>query len=107
MPELPEVETVVCGLRLSLPGRTITDVRLGKTDFIDDPTALGEQLPGSRITGVTRLGKFVFIELARGHAKGNSKPPLYLIVHLGMTGQLPTLHHGDPIKPHTHVFVGL
>lgn len=107
MPELPEVETVVCGLRLSLPGRTITDVRLGQTDFIDDPPALGEQLPGSRITGVRRLGKFVCIELAKGHAEGNSKPHLYLIVHLGMTGQLTTRYPGDPIKPHTHVFVGL
>ena len=34
MPELPEVETVVRGLRASLPGRTILDVRLGKSDFV-------------------------------------------------------------------------
>jgi len=66
MPELPEVETVVRGLRASLPGRTILDVRLGKTDFIDDPVALGEQLPGSRILGVTRLGKFIAIDLVPG-----------------------------------------
>ena len=50
MPELPEVETVVRGLRASLPGRTIREVRLGKTDFIDDPAALAERLPGCRIT---------------------------------------------------------
>ena len=49
MPELPEVETVVRGLRLVLPGRSIVAVRLGKTDFIDDPAALGEVLPGKRI----------------------------------------------------------
>ena len=41
MPELPEVETVVRGLRVALPGRTIVGVRLGKTDFI-------EQMPRPR-----------------------------------------------------------
>ena len=41
MPELPEVETVVRGLRVSLPGRTILDVRFGKADFMDDPGYVG------------------------------------------------------------------
>ena len=45
MPELPEVETVVRGLRACLPGRTICDVHLGKTDFIDDPIALADAHP--------------------------------------------------------------
>ncbi len=40
MPELPEVETVARGLRQALPGRRILSVRLEKTDFIDDPSAL-------------------------------------------------------------------
>ena len=40
MPELPEVETVVRGLRAVLPGRRILSVRLGKTNFIEDPAAL-------------------------------------------------------------------
>jgi len=38
MPELPEVETVARGLREQIVGRRIVSVRLGKTDFIDDPT---------------------------------------------------------------------
>ena len=63
MPELPEVETVVRGLRASLPGRTICEVRLGKTDFIDDPIALAEQLPSARIAEVMRVGKFVCLRL--------------------------------------------
>jgi len=107
MPELPEVETVVRGLRASLPGRTILDVRLGKTDFIDNPVALGEQLPGSRILGVTRLGKFIAIDLVPGGVASDAAERLYLVVHLGMTGQLMTRLAGDPVLAHTHVFFGL
>jgi formamidopyrimidine-DNA glycosylase len=107
MPELPEVETVVRGLRSSLPGRTICEVRLGKTDFIDDPIALAEQLPGAKIVGVARLGKFVSIEFFPGSSAGNAGARSYLIIHLGMTGQLTTRHPGDPVPPHTHSFFGL
>jgi len=107
MPELPEVETVVRGLRASLPGRTILDVRLGKTDFIDDPVALGERLPGARISDVTRLGKFVSIGLVPGGPAPNPDERFYLVIHLGMTGQLTTRPSGDPVPPHTHVFFAL
>ena len=44
MPELPEVETVVRGLCLSLPGRAIVEVRFGKTDFVDNPAEIAERL---------------------------------------------------------------
>jgi formamidopyrimidine-DNA glycosylase len=107
MPELPEVETVVRGLRASLPGRTILDVRLGKTDFIDDPAALAEQLPGVRIADVARLGKFISIQVVPGGPAVNARARFYLVIHLGMTGQLTTRHPGDPVPPHTHVFFAL
>src|SRR5712664_734252 len=107
MPELPEVETVVRGLRASLPGRTILEVRLGKTDFIDDPVALAERLPGSRICNVTRLGKFVSIDLVPNGPATALAEPCYLVIHLGMTGQLTTRHSGDPVPAHTHVFFAL
>jgi len=79
VPELPEVETVVRGLRASLPGRTILEVRLGKTDFIDDPVALAERLPGSRICNVTRLGKFVSIDLVPNGPATALADPCYLV----------------------------
>src|ERR1700674_4744283 len=107
MPELPEVETVVRGLRASLPGRFIREVRLGKTDFIDDPIALAESLPGCRIAGVTRLGKFICIGLNRENSVASIGECLYLIVHLGMTGQLTVRHPGDRVMAHTHCFFGL
>ena len=107
MPELPEVETVVRGLRASLPGRIICDVRLGKTDFIDDPVALAERLPGARITDVTRFGKFVSVDLVPRGPAAPLAERLYLVIHLGMTGQLTTRHPGDPVPAHTHVFFAL
>lgn len=104
MPELPEVETVVRGLRLALPGRRIMSVRLGKTDFIDDPAALERELPGKKIIGVERFGKFLLFGLESPN--GVSKES-YLLVHLGMTGQLVTCTPDAPVAPHTHAFFSL
>src|SRR5882724_10884811 len=64
MPELPEVETVVRGLRQTILGRRILSIRLGKTDFIDDPAALEQHLPGRRIDAVERYGKFMLLRLS-------------------------------------------
>ncbi len=118
MPELPEVETVVRGLRLSLPGRTVSEVRFGKTDFVEDPGAIAERLPGMRIANVTRMGKFICIGLENGAgengasqrdlaAGADSAHPLNLIIHLGMTGQLTVISSGEAIAPHTHGFFAL
>ncbi len=107
MPELPEVETIVRGLRTVLPGRTIVSVRLGKTDFIEDPPALAEQLPGRRIEKVERMGKFISLELSAGPEAQNPERQFYLIVHLGMTGWLGVRRPDDPVAPHTHAFFEL
>jgi formamidopyrimidine-DNA glycosylase len=107
MPELPEVETVVRGLRLSLPGRVIVDVRFGKTDFVDNPGEIVERLPGKRIESVTRLGKFICVSLEERAPSTTQATPLtqsYLIIHLGMTGQLTLTHSRESVPPHTHGF---
>src|SRR5258708_37288515 len=100
MPELPEVETIARGLRESVLGRRILSVRLGKTDFIDDPIALEQHLPGKQITAVERHGKFMLLRLAppasaglggsapRGASKGDGGAAS-LPVHLWMTGHNP------------------
>jgi formamidopyrimidine-DNA glycosylase len=107
MPELPEVETIVRGLRTVLPGHTIVSVRLGKTDFIEDPSALGELLPGRRIEAVERMGKFIRLALTPGPAAKAPERQIDLIVHLGMTGWLGVRRPEDPVAPHTHVFFEL
>jgi formamidopyrimidine-DNA glycosylase len=107
MPELPEVETVVRGLRTSLPGRIITGVHFGKTDFVDNPRDIAERLPGARISDVTRMGKFICVGLEAGLP--SSAPPIthYLIIHLGMTGRLTLAHPSNSVLPHTHCFFQL
>jgi len=104
MPELPEVETVVRGLREPLVGRRIVGVRFGKTDFIDDPVALGERLPGSKIARVERYGKFVSLALEPLETTHNE---FHWLIHLGMTGQLMSRNPYEPVAAHTHAFVEL
>src|SRR5438552_9285078 len=108
MPELPEVETVARGLRQAILGRRILSVALGKTDFIDDPTALEQHLPGRQIEAVERYGKFMLLRLSavsgenRVAANGDAAPAS-LLVHLGMTGQIAPSPAGQPLEKHTHV----
>ncbi|MGA2511834.1 MAG: bifunctional DNA-formamidopyrimidine glycosylase/DNA-(apurinic or apyrimidinic site) lyase [Candidatus Acidiferrales bacterium] len=104
MPELPEVETIARGLRAVLPGRRIVDVRLGKTDFIDDPAAIEQQLPGARIAAVRRHGKFLLLDLQ--FSNGGTRD-FSLLIHLGMTGRIVTCDPKAPVLPHTHVFCAL
>lgn len=108
MPELPEVETVVRGLRNILPGRKILDVRFGKTDFVDDPAAVSERASGKRIQSVRRHGKFLVFELAAGESsESGSGAEVDLVVHLGMTGNLRVTDRNADPEPHTHVFFSL
>ena len=108
MPELPEVETVARGLRRAILGRRIVSVTLGKTDFIDDPAALEEHLPGRQIAAVERFGKFILLRLSavagrdRPPANGDAAPAA-LLVHLGMTGQIAPMLSAQPREKHTHV----
>jgi formamidopyrimidine-DNA glycosylase len=131
MPELPEVETVVRGLRKSLPGRRILDVWLGKTDFIHEPERMPQRLTGGRIEGIQRHGKFLVIKLSPPKNEAPSPPSAsrppskvarpkrggepdeefprssHLLVHLGMTGQLTTRKPEETVKKHTHVVIRL
>ncbi len=70
MPELPEVETIVQGLRKRIRGKTISKTR-----------GLGfkPSLVGKRILRIRRRGKYVVLSLHDGST---------LLIHLGMTGRL-------------------
>ncbi len=108
MPELPEVETVARGLRQGILGRRILSVTLGKTDFIDDPVALEQNLPGRRIEAVERYGKFMLLRLSppngtNGIHGDDGRKPASLLVHLGMTGQMAPSPAEEPREKHTHV----
>jgi formamidopyrimidine-DNA glycosylase len=113
MPELPEVETLARGLRQTVLGRRILSVTLGKTDFIDDPLALEQHLPGKQITAVERYGKFMLLRLmpragvgtsglARNGGADDKKTSESLLVHLGMTGHIAPHPAAQPCTKHTH-----
>ncbi len=112
MPELPEVETVARGLRRTIVGRRILSVRLGKTDFIDDPVALEQHLPGRQIQAVERYGKFMLLRLlpvidGGAPVTNGDVAPAALLVHLGMTGQIASNPASHPCEKHTHACFGL
>ena len=106
MPELPEVETVARGLREQIVGRRIVSVRLGKTDFIDDPALLERYLPGRLIESVERFGKFLLIRLVVTNTttaiQAEDDAAASLMVHLGMTGQIGPSVEAQPWEKHTH-----
>ena len=104
MPELPEVETVARGLREVLPGRRVLSVRLGKTDFIDDPAALEQDLPGGTFARIRRLGKYLLLDLEPRKTPAEESS---LLIHLGMTGQISVCPPETPVENHTHVFLAL
>lgn len=107
MPELPEVETLVRGLRRTIVGRRILEVRLGQTDFVDDAAAIERGVPGCRIAGVERVGKFFLLRLKPPAAAVNGHEPAALLVHLGMTGHLSPHRPDEPLPKHTHVVMPL
>jgi formamidopyrimidine-DNA glycosylase len=104
MPELPEVETVARGLREVLPGRRVLSVRLGKTDFIDDPAALEQDLPGGTFARIRRLGKYLLLDLEPRKTPAEESS---LLIHLGMTGKISVCPPETPVELHTHVFLAL
>ena len=94
MPELPEVETIVRGLRKKLTGwefsrseiRTARCLRGNRDEFC-------ESLSGRKILDFGRRGKNIIFHLSGGAA---------LVVHLRMTGQLHLVSSPTAPGPHTH-----
>jgi len=79
MPELPEVETTVRGLRPFLDGQVLTSVDARRADLRRAfPPDLRQRLTGARVTSLGRRAKYGIVETDRGDA---------MIFHLGMSGR--------------------
>ena len=93
MPELPEVETTVRGLRPVLEGRRIASFQLNRADLRwPFPPDLRQRLTGARVTALSRRAKYGLIETDREDT---------LIFHLGMSGHWRI--DPDAIGKHDHV----
>jgi formamidopyrimidine-DNA glycosylase len=104
MPELPEVETVVRGLRPLLEGRTFARVRsyAPPASIVVSKslrrTKLETLLPGHTVEKITRRGKNILISLSGD---------LTLWIHLKMTGKLLSAPPSAPRDKHDLVLFDL
>jgi formamidopyrimidine-DNA glycosylase len=79
MPELPEVETTVSGLRSVLDGQVLTRVEPRRADLrFPFPPDLRQRMTGARVTALGRRAKYGLIDTDRDDT---------LIFHLGMSGR--------------------
>ena len=90
MPELPEVETIARQLAPCLVGRIAS-----KLELIDPMLRRGKPpaVRGRRIEDVRRVGKRVVLRLGPARRSGR---PLWIVVHLRMTGRLRWVADGEP-----------
>jgi len=80
MPELPEVETVVRGLRRTVISRQIVKIDIRNEKIVaNDTKRLSQRLLNATITDVKRRGKVIIIYMDNGNVT---------LIHLKMTGQL-------------------
>lgn len=95
MPELPEVETTVAGLRTVLEGQKLVQVEPRRADLRwPIPPDLRQRLTGARVLGLRRRAKYGLIDTDRGDT---------LIFHLGMSGRWRV--DPDGIGPHDHLLL--
>jgi len=86
MPELPEVETVRCGLAPALVGHTFAAVEQRRPDLrFPLPQDFARRLAGRRIETLERRAKYLLAHLSDGEV---------LLMHLGMTGRF-TVQSGN------------
>jgi formamidopyrimidine-DNA glycosylase len=108
MPELPEVETVMRGLRACLEGRVIARAVANRADLRWPlPEGLARRLTGARVAGFRRRGKYILMRLDGGCS---------VLLHLGMSGRIvvgrlrpnqPTLHEHLVLETEDGARVGL
>jgi formamidopyrimidine-DNA glycosylase len=80
MPELPEVETVMRGLRARLEGRRIVRAAAHRPDLRWPlPANLARRLTGAHVVGFRRRGKYILMHLDGGDS---------VLLHLGMSGRM-------------------
>lgn len=98
MPELPEVETVVQGLRPFLEGQRLDRLLLRRPDLrFPFPEGLSQRVTGKQIANVERRAKYGLIRM-------ENDAPLSLLFHLGMSGRMVCEEQpNEDFEKHDHV----
>ena len=93
MPELPEVETTCRELRSTVEGKTITDCKILRPDYLrgGDSGFFVQNVSGKRIESISRRGKFIIWDLIGAK----------IVSHLGMTGKYIVNDDSQEIPKHT------
>jgi len=96
VPELPEVETVVRGLRPHLEGRRLVRVEQRRADLrFPLPEGFASRLRGRTVRHIGRRAKYILIHLDDGQI---------LLCHLGMSGRVLVMEKNPPPPgPHDHI----
>ncbi len=101
MPELPEVETTLRGILPHIHKRNLSKVVIRQARLRwPIPDELAELIEGQKLLNISRRGKYLLFEFARGHA----------LIHLGMSGSLRIVDATSPPNAHDHfdwVFGGI
>ncbi|PLX81304.1 MAG: DNA-formamidopyrimidine glycosylase [Desulfuromonas sp.] len=94
MPELPEVETTLRGIKPHVAGQCLRGavVRVQKLRWPVPPN-LSELVAGQTVDDITRRGKYLLL-----HLTGQT-----LMLHLGMSGSLRIVPDEIPVGKHDHV----
>ena len=92
LPELPEVETTLQGVRPWIKNRKIQSIVV-RNPNLRWPVALPDFLVGSKVLEVWRRGKYLVIDVGIGS----------LIAHLGMSGSLRIVNPGELVRTHDHL----
>jgi len=99
MPELPEVETIIRGLRPNLVGSVILEARVEWARSLAQPAPAQfcEAIANQRVMSIDRRGKFLVIRLERQ----------FMLVHLRMSGDLRLEATQASPQPHDRVILYL
>lgn len=93
MPELPEVETTMRGIAPHTVKRNISQVIIRQPRLRwPIPDELPQLLHKQKLLGITRRGKYLLFEFAKGHA----------LIHLGMSGSLRIVDAASEPNTHDH-----
>jgi formamidopyrimidine-DNA glycosylase len=97
MPELPEVETTLRGIKPYLLSQHIAHVVVRDPRLRWPVTAEVKKAEGQKVTSLDRRGKYLLLSLEQGG----------LIIHLGMSGSLRILEEFNTPDKHDHVDIQL